>query len=201
MVPAEFNAHIGSLTLMQTSLAFRDMGGRLKCLSPIREHIQLYRPCRPNIMSPLVAFYCELATKAQEAVYTAERSFMLQAMLPQIGNLQSVIMKAMGMTELRKEAIDALWRGSTFLMPARAGLSTTLTLLSQGIDIAREQDLLLQEARCLVIRGRAMNTYSSNTTGAIVDLERSISLFRQLDSDPSELANALINLAAVQTFR
>ena len=95
MTPADIDTQKGSSILQQTALAFRDVQGCLKCLSPICEYIQLYRPCGLKILLPLVTFYEKLAKHAQEASYTAERPLLLRVVLPQIGNLQSVIMITM----------------------------------------------------------------------------------------------------------
>ena len=97
----------GSSTLLQTALAFRDSIGRLKCLSPIREYIQSHRPAGMSIVSLLVTFYGDLSKYTHEAAYTAERSYLLRVMMPQIGNLQTVIRRGMEMPELSDKAIDA----------------------------------------------------------------------------------------------
>src|SRR6201996_9620677 len=107
MSPANIDPYKGSSTLLQIALAFRDAIGRLKCLSPIREYIQSHRPTGLSIVSPLVTFYGDLSKYAHEAAYTAERSYLLRMITPQIGNLQTVITRGMGMPELSEKAIDA----------------------------------------------------------------------------------------------
>src|ERR1700761_2241096 len=150
MSPAETDTHNGSSTLLQTALAFRDPIGRWKCLSPIREYIELYMHCGLNVIEPLLTFHGKLAKHAQEAVCTAERPVLLKRIIPEIGNIQSAITISMGVPEILEQAINALWCGSTFFLSAGPSLSMMITLLSKAINVAREKHVPLPEARCLV---------------------------------------------------
>ena len=121
-------------------------------------------------------------------------------MISQLGNLQSVVITSIGIPELSEQAIEPSWRGSTFLRSARVGFNIITTLLSAGINIARERRLLLQEARCLAAHGFAIDLRHSNYNNAIEDLQQSIVLFCQLDATGG-VAEALTHLAFIQTHR
>src|ERR1700761_3776602 len=107
MATAGLDVFEGSLALLQTALAFRDVLNRPKCLAPIREYVQTSRPLEIDSLRPVVHFHVTLAHGAREAAITSQRGTLIQSILPHIGNLQSVLMRGMNTQELCEEPIDA----------------------------------------------------------------------------------------------
>ena len=99
-----------------------------------------------------------------------------------------------------EQAIDALCHGISFVFSTGFAYGTSLALLNKGIDLSKEKRLLLEEAKCLALRGRIIFEFYSNFRDAIVDHRQSIILFCHMN-DPERLANALLSLAFVETHR
>jgi hypothetical protein len=80
-------------TLVRTSLAYVDHGGRLKVLSPIRDYIQSTRPPSPHLVRPLRKYFNDLFKLWQSFMHSSSGVGDLTLRLASnLGNIQNLLM-------------------------------------------------------------------------------------------------------------